>query len=175
MFRFFGVFCLLTQVLARPVPPIRSITYCNTQNLPELIKSAKNLVSLEQEFNVTEYTTFAELYKQQNGNSDLPTYNVCSEIGQHKTEESSNAMCSWTYECDYEHWRFPQYILHTQCDTHKFTYERRDTTSDSERTDCQCRALSRTIKVLRFAGCDETGNAEWKLEPYIVSVGCICV
>ena len=173
MFRFFAVFCLLTQVLARPVRPIRSTTNCNKQNLTEFIKSAKTLVSLEQEFNVTLRSTLEKLLNQEDGSSDVPTYNVCSAIRPFRTPESSSAMCSWTYECDYEQWRFPKYILHTQCDTHKYTYERQDETR--ERKDCQCRALNRSIKVLRFAGCDKTGYAEWKLEPYIVRVGCICV
>ena len=107
-----------------------------------------------------------------NPNPSIPTYNKCAALSNQliNTTTSSAAICPWAYECDYDERRFPPHIFHAKC---KNPGKELGITDGAK---CHCKEIYQNIKVIKYSGCDlESGEDQWRMENYLITVGCVCL
>ena len=104
-------------------------------------------------------------------------FSRCEGIPELDNQLSSNpysqAICPWSYECDYDYCRVPHTIFHAKCSDDIYQY--RNIKNLRRGGQCQCKTLYRPIPVLKFVSCHpNTYQQEWQTETQYVAVGCVC-
>ena len=182
---------LQAVVITRCLPYTRSTT-CQPGSKPNQVKMEEFLNELEQaNFHLQQMNLLVNVtYEEQSNTIALLHQDHFVETGfdenscqnyQIYNPGTSMSICKWKYVCDHEPGRFPPYIYHARCNNEIFHYQQSANTRrqifNCLRGDkqCQCKAVTMAIKVLRFKGCNPaTDEQQWQLESQNVNVGCSC-
>ena len=103
----------------------------------------------------------------QNGRTN-PNYTTCADKGEPlpnttTLSNSSQFLCQWTYECDYDAGRIPAFLHHAKCNSGTILHDK-----------YQCKPVSTSIKVIRLKGCTADSDTEdWSVEDYVISTACV--
>ena len=139
----------------------------NAEYIRNQSQSSTIPVNLTYEQNLN--TALKTLY---NPNPNIPTYNKCAALNNLliNTTTALAAICPWAYECDYDERRFPPHIFHAKC-----TNPGREL-AVTDGTMCHCKEIYQNIKVIKYSSCDpESGEDQWRMEDYLITVGCACL